>query len=301
MKSQGDNPENSTAPISYGDPDKEYKVYTGSEIREYTSIYITRFLQNKQAQTAHIKPLKQLKNASLTLIGLGTLGFYTLSNLLQFNIPKIRVVDDYIITAADSQQRRFPKDTVGKQRYTVYQTLFDDYYPQTHFEWYPIPVEALHRNSVPSDSNLLVLCSDSNQLEHHNSLNELCVQLERLWMSARWCPPVGEIGPIVIPRKTACFKCYEFRLKSNIDEASTLTRFSHSDTPRSEDPYTLEISLKILAAYASLEIIKLLTGYARPQTINAVITIDFDSYRNIRHPVLRVPYCPVCNPDYKKH
>ena len=301
MKRQGKESDNNSPPIIYGEPDKEYKVYTGSEVREYTSIYITRFLQNAPTQTAHIKPLKHLEKTALTLIGLGTLGFYILFNLLQFSIPKISVVDDYIITATDSQQRLFPEDAVGKQRYTVYQTLFDAYPLQTRFEWYPIPVEALNEHTIPGDSDLLVLCSDTNHFDHHNYLNELCVRLEHPWMSVRWGSSLGEIGPSVIPRKTACFKCYEYRLKANVDEAATLTRFSHSNTPQREKDQTHGLSLRILANYTSLEIIKLLTGYRSPQTINAVITIDCDSYRNTRHPVLRVPYCPVCYPDYKKH
>ncbi|MHA1756471.1 MAG: TOMM precursor leader peptide-binding protein [Promethearchaeota archaeon] len=140
--------------------------------------------------------------------------------------------------------------------------------------------------------NLIVLCQDNYLPKECDIINKQCIENEIPWISCRITDyGDGEIGPFVIPKKTSCFKCYEYRLKSNLEyreEYNDLIKIKEKEIEN------LDIMKKIIAAYTVLEILKFLIKYKNPITINNVLSIDFENYNNIIHPVLKIPNCPVC-------
>jgi len=154
---------------------------------------------------------------------------------------------------------------------------------------------------ILGESDLVVLCSDQSQPLLHNYINEICLKHNRSWLSARFCGYYGEVGPNVTPYKTPCYKCYECRIKANIDDMNDMTRFERHPQQVKENYGSLGIFMRMIAEYASLEIIKTLTKHETPNTVGTVLSIDFENYTNTLHRVLKVPYCPACGRGYRKH
>lgn len=283
--------------IISGNERRNYKVYTGSELREFTSTYITRFLLREPDYMEKHEQLRKLKDSSLTLIGLGSIGSHVLYSLAPLGIGKIRVIDGHIVNLEDVKLGFFHKEDIGKQRCTVFQRIFYRFVNQTSFEWYPFEVKSMTADAILGDSDLVVLCSDQSLPLLHNYVNKICLKHNRNWLSARFCGYYGEVGPTVIPYKTPCYKCYEYRLKSNIDDMKESTRFESHPERVKENYGSLGIFMRIISEYASLEIVKMLTKYETPNTVGAVLSIDFENYRNTLHRVLKIPYCPACGRD----
>jgi len=280
---------------------RKYKVYTGSELREFTSIYITRFLPRELNHKETQEQLSKLEESSLTLIGLGSIGLHILCSLAPLGVGKIRSIDPRTVSHEDVNRGFFHKDDIGKKQMTIFQRIVQRFKNQTRFEWYPSEVESMAEDAILGDSDLIVLCSDQSKPLLHNYVNELCLKHKKTWLSARFCGYYGEVGPTVIPYKSPCYKCFECRVKSNLDDMSEMTRFEKRPEDIKECCGNIGIFLRLISEYASLEIVKILTKYEFPKTVGAVLSIDFEHYTNTLHQVLKVPYCPACGRDYRKH
>jgi molybdopterin-synthase adenylyltransferase len=95
-----------------------------------------------------------------------------------------------------------------------------------------------------------------------------------------------ELGPLVIPRQTACYLCYDLRRKAVLSEAETLT------DAREPDPAGLNVPIG--AEWLALEVVKLLTGVAEPMTRGRMSRFNILTGLMTAHPVLKLPRCPAC-------
>ena len=107
------------------------------------------------------------------------------------------------------------------------------------------------------------------------------------FLSIRMTPSFAEIGPHVIHKKTACFKCLDYRFKANIPFFKSSTANLQTDLKNEE------IHSEITADFASLEILNILTKNHSAATGN-VLSIDFRNLDISIDPVLKIPTCPVC-------
>jgi thiazole/oxazole-forming peptide maturase SagC family component len=279
--------------------DKEYISYTGDEFREYIFKFITRFNQRKEKIVTNEKH-KKLKDQSIVIIGLGQIGSNLLFSLSPVGIGKISIFDDHIVDKFDIESNIFSKEDLGKKRINIYQKLFRNF-SLTDFEWNPHTDDDTQKDDIIRRSDLVVLCLDQDNPESVNYVNETCLTHNKSWLSARFLEYYGEIGPTVIPYKTPCFKCYEYRLKGTRDEleeslVSGVKVLSLDEIERPEyiDHQNLDSFMKIISEYTSLEIVRILTGCDKPNTLGAVMSLNLSTYRNTLHPILKIPTCPSC-------
>jgi len=103
-----------------------------------------------------------------------------------------------------------------------------------------------------------------------------------------------EVGPSVLPRETACFRCLELRRASNFPNYGSFVGARRALALESLSPGSLNITLgyEVLA----LEVVKLLTGFGRAATHGSLFTFDLITLEAKAHPVLKVPRCPACGP-----
>lgn len=149
-------------------------------------------------------------------------------------------------------------------------------------------------DSLFKNSNLIIFCSDGKNVKEHHEFNKLFMKLNKSWLSARYYGDIGEIGPLVIPHKTACFNCCDCRLKSDADYLQDYLQIEDYFKNHKEKRGSLPIFTEIFAKYILIEIIKFLTNYTAPITINKILAIDFKNSNNTFYPILKVPNCPIC-------
>lgn len=107
------------------------------------------------------------------------------------------------------------------------------------------------------------------------------------------------VGPSVIPGQTACWKCFEYRFKSNIGSVVRYEEFQAyvSDLAEYVDHGNLPSVSAFTGSLVALEAIRLIVSdQVYVQTAGSLLTIDLWEYRLDTHPVLKLPRCPHCSP-----
>ncbi len=104
-----------------------------------------------------------------------------------------------------------------------------------------------------------------------------------------WIPAVIEsgaavIGPAVMPRQTACYRCYELRREAN-------SPHQHGSADDGAAPGPLAACA---GAFLALEAVRLVSRLAAPQSMGRAIVLDFFAPAIASHRVLRLPNCPAC-------
>lgn len=274
-----------------------YKIYLGDDLREYFTLYFTQFYTTPRKPTYRFRYRRSqtqggLEDASITLLGLGPVGQHVLLSLAPLGLKKIRVVDYHLIAPEETAFPFFGEDDVGKQRYTVYQRLISKLNDECRFEWRPIQLNSVTGEVLNAD--LVIHCPEAANASALTHINEVCLQHDQTWLSARLNKSFAEVGPTILPHHGPCFRCYETRLESNKDSWNAPYFLDPQPSTLIIPPVTTELFSRLTAEYVSLEVIKLLTN-AHPMTLGGVLFLDFVTGVNTFHRVLKLPNCPACH------
>jgi bacteriocin biosynthesis cyclodehydratase domain-containing protein len=274
-----------------------YKIYLGDDLREYFTIYYTQFYTHPRKPTHRLRYRRSqtpggLADTSITILGLGPVGRHVLLSLAPLGLKKIRVVDYHLITSEEMHYRFFGESDVGKQRCTVYQRLISKLNDERRFEWRPLQLDAVTGEVLNAD--LVIHCSEEANSSALAHINEVCLQHDQTWLSARVNKSFAEIGPMILPHQGPCFRCYETRLESNKDSWNAPYFLDQQPSTMNFPPATTNLFSRLTAEYVSLEVIKLLTNTS-PMTLGGVLFLDFVTGVTTFHRVLKIPNCPACH------
>lgn len=130
-------------------------------------------------------------------------------------------------------------------------------------------------------------------------INRFCVEHGLLFMPATLNGSVGFVGPLVIPRETACFECLIGRENSNIKNPDAESAL-RSAVLRSRGCAGFHPAMaSVLGDFAAMELIKF-TADAIPWRIGALFEINMLSPEMTTRRVLKLPRCAVCG-MHEKH
>ena len=139
---------------------------------------------------------------------------------------------------------------------------------------------------------LLVYCSDRFDPALCRELNKIALDLALPLIFYRRGPHSIEIGPLVLPGETACFACYEGRLR-----VVSPWEDDRADPESQSSPYTVDtprLNLALGIDMLGLEILKFLTCAGEPVSAGRLWRLNVFSGLLELHPVLKLPRCPAC-------
>ena len=147
--------------------------------------------------------------------------------------------------------------------------------------------------------DLLVACSDSPGFGLFDAVNAACLATGARWMRVAMCGTTALLGPTIVPGQTACYTCYDRRIRSHLlDPDGFLAYRERASGPEgAADEGTLAPFSTAVAGQAALEVARLLTGFAPPTTIGRFHELRAATPDVTGHDVLRVPRCPSCRPE----
>jgi bacteriocin biosynthesis cyclodehydratase domain-containing protein len=139
--------------------------------------------------------------------------------------------------------------------------------------------------SENASPDLVVYCPDRFDSNAGMEINGLCLERAIPWMLYRRHLHEVDIGPLMIPRETACFACYDSRIQA-----------SHSmhTTDAFEDLNLPQLNLPLGVDLLALEVLKFLTGAIEPVAYGRIWRLDVFSGLLELHAVLKLPRCPAC-------
>ena len=142
---------------------------------------------------------------------------------------------------------------------------------------------------VLSDIDYLVYTTDRPGYEFGRRINEVAFDHEIPWISARLSGLDGQVGPTVIPGRSACYECLYRRVSGTMDDPN-----AHRDLTDVEAiSAPLRSHARILAGWLVTDFLRLISN-GSGFTLGGLVHFDFFDMTVEPNPVLKVPRCPTC-------
>ena len=213
----------------------------------------------------------RLKEAAVTLIGLGEAGSAFARALTLAGVGQI-------IAAPDSS-------SVYAQMNTQMHAEFQRINPNVQFTLVTRPEDIPNALGEVSP-DLMVYCPDNFDPAFCEWLNRVCLEISQPLLLYHRKPLEIDIGPLILPRETACYICYDRRQKAAKTNSELFVSEIDPDAPR----FNFPLGTDLLA----LEAIKFLSRAAEPVTYGRLWRMNLLSGSLESHAVLKLPRCPAC-------
>ncbi len=159
---------------------------------------------------------------------------------------------------------------------------------------------ALADNKLTPDT-MLVVPQETPGYSHFEAINTFCLRRNLRWMHVAVEGTTALVGPTVIPYQTACYTCYDLRVRSNTRDVQGFLAYRRQLADNLENGSTIpDFGVLIpfwsmIAGHVALEIARIMTGFEAPATIGRCFEVSTLTPAITQHTVLRVPRCPSCN------
>ena len=140
-----------------------------------------------------------------------------------------------------------------------------------------------------ADVDYLVYTADRPTVQLPRAVNEATQTAAVPWISGRLAGLDGQVGPTVLPGRSACYECFHRRASGTVDEPRSFHPVERA-TPR-----PLRAHARIVAGWLVTDLLRLMsagTGF----TVGGLIHFDFLDMTVEPNPVLKLPRCPACGP-----
>ena len=216
--------------------------------------------------------------ASVLVIGAGSLGGPVASYLAGAGVGRIGIVDDGVVGLSDMQRQplHFTPD-VGAPKAESAAAKLRFLNPDIVIEPYRVRAGAENAAALVEGQDLVVDCSGSFVSRY--AVNAACCAARVLLVEAGVLAMAGLVMSIK-PGRTACYRC--------------VFPVSPPDVPRHADAGVLGPAAGVIGSLQALEALKLLTGVA-PAIADGFLHVDLATAEFLRVRAPRRPDCPDCS------
>lgn len=196
----------------------------------------------------------KLKNAVVTVLGVGGIGTWVVNGLSQIGIGEIRIVDyDTVELSNLNRQLLFTSKDIGKAKVDVIRRKL----PDARIKIYKKKItKTTDLRPIIAGSNIVVNCADNPSIQETTRiLARYCEKLKIPYtIAGGYNMHLGLLGPIIIPGETACFDCF-LRYQEANDPLRGFERIKDIEQTGSLAPIAGMVS-----NFHVMEIFKYLTG-----------------------------------------
>ena len=255
--------------------------------------------------------LSRLKSAHIGIVNSGAAVPALLSSLAHFGVSRFSVFGDPEIEALEVQQSRYYQTRdQSRERISVWRERIPSLNPQLDIKLVPAGADKTAwktsnwEEALQNLSMLIVMLQGPLLFpDWLGKLNEAAFALRLPWTSiALLDGESAQLGPTIRPGVTACYKCFETRLKSNL---GWLGRNETLDAYLREAKEHVDFGLlppvaDIAAGFAAIEVVRTLSSDSVAQTSGKIMLFNAADFSTEFHPVLKLPRCTVCSPVRNK-
>lgn len=241
-----------------GDLAEKGIVFDGNEVEIETADTFGYAKLNPQMSADEFDALADTR---VLLVNEGDFGPMVATDLLSVGFSDVRVYD-----ASDGD---FDVDGVVVERSTS--PLHE------HVEW----------------ADFVVYLSDGSSLDLVEPVNEHAHETRTPWTQGVVVGYEGNVGPTVVPGRTACHNCYTERVAANVSSTEKYRRFRESSQTGSKNA-PLQPFTRVVGGYVTTATVNYVlsgTGF----TVGSVLSFDFFDFTVEANDVLRLPRCDVCS------
>jgi bacteriocin biosynthesis cyclodehydratase domain-containing protein len=264
----------------------------GDEERERYDRQLRYFARDAgDAEAAQLR----LRDARVTILGVGGLGSWTLCGLACAGVGAVRIVDDDAITLSNlNRQLLYRRADVGRLKVEVAAEAVAAFNPSIAVE--PVAVRLGGERDVAGaveGADAVVVTADWPIYELARWVSRTCLAARVPWIAASQVPPLVRVGPAHLPGRSACLECQERAARRAYPLYDELARWRQAHPTVAT---TLGWASGLVGSLLAGEVVHLLTGIVEPATIGTAVTIDLRTLEVTRDAVDRDPDCPACSP-----
>lgn len=144
---------------------------------------------------------------------------------------------------------------------------------------------------------LVAAASDLGQEDALLAVARRALAAEVPFLPAWLSDMTGFIGPLTHPYETACLRCYQLRVDSNVADPlvrRAMRQHTAQDPTAAASTGLLPPMASIVGQIAAVEIVKAVAGFAPADVVGRSIEINLVSFRSTVRRVLKVARCPDC-------
>lgn len=152
-----------------------------------------------------------------------------------------------------------------------------------------------------SRASVTIVAPEGYAMRKLRAVNRAALRAGKPWIPAYMDGLTGMVGPVLVPKKTGCFACFELRDASHRTHREPHTTFHATFAPadRATTPCPPGAA-SILGGIAGLEAMKVLADVPSP-AFGRGFVLRFDEFEITPYKLLRLPLCPECGePIYAK-
>ncbi len=143
-------------------------------------------------------------------------------------------------------------------------------------------------------ARLVIACTDIGAETHLRPWNAFCVENRVDFLPVSIKDNRIVVGPYVRPFQNGCFECARGRVNAN---AIRMNRDDEAERPTRPEAFGWHpVLLDTAAAQVVTEVLRQTLGALPPLTPGMIVADPMGTGATSRHPVLRLPRCPVCSP-----
>jgi thiazole/oxazole-forming peptide maturase SagC family component len=238
--------------------------------------------------------LVALKNAKVLLIGARMLGSRLALQLAQLGVRNISLVDDQRLSKQDLYFAPFlapQKLDMSCAEATMF--MVEKVNPQATVQ--VLKNQELKEALQNKNYNLIIVAKDRPHPALYDEINKHVLEKKVTWTIVTMDGLAGIVGPTIVPFETACYKCYELRLESNIKEYSQYLQYKKylNDNP---SEYGKSVGLPsfadVVTGFLSSDVPSILLNSGA--TFGKMIYFHFPTLRMEVNNVLKLARCPAC-------
>ncbi len=235
---------------------------------------------------------RRLRAATVTVVGCGGLGTWTLAACACAGIGHLVLVDDDAVELSNlNRQLLYRREDVGTAKANASAAWVRAFDPAIRVT--PVVqrlASAADAAALLAGADAVVLAADEPPYELARWVNAACVAEGTPFLVAGQVPPLVKVGPAYGIEGGPCFTCHETALRR---ESSAYDDYAAFLRTRRSPVSTLGAAAGVAGALLGLEIMHLLLG-VRPATAGGVLVLDARTLEVRRHAVERDPRCPSC-------
>jgi len=222
---------------------------------------------------------EQLSAARVLILGCGGVGSMTALNLAAVGVGVLRIVDFDTVDATNlNRSFIFHPDDIGRPKIEVLEERLPPQFPDTHFEFVGARVAGVSDvEPLLRGMTFGVLAADAPYLKVNRWFNQACLDSKTPYTLAGCSESFGSVGPMTVPGQTSCFECQGFDMTDIGEGPDFMVRTNSKRKAPSFAPL-----ISTVASLNSLEIVKHLTQFERPQTYNSQLRFEFDTMELIK-------------------
>lgn len=215
---------------------------------------------------------EKLKNSKIVLLGMGGIGCWTSYALSGAGVGTIVGVDNDTIENSNlTRQILYSEFDIGKYKVDVAKEKLTKYNSNLNFISVKEEIKSSKQLEKIIEGADFVVHSADQPSELHKWVYEACNKQKIAYSNVGYINYLAVCGPMIIPEINS--NSYKYKIEEDLSNSNEFVNYIDEINSRYQPPSFGPIN-GIISCFQAMEVLKYLTGYSEPNTINKRYILD---------------------------